>query len=484
VPFEKNVGGGAFPWTAGVAMQEILASANVAFSLCPMLTQGAVELLARWGSPSQQRRFLPPLVTGEWTGTMNLTEPDAGSDVGAVRTMAVPRPDGTWSITGTKIFITWGDHDLTDNIVHLVLARTPDAPPGTKGISLFLVPAVIDGDRNRVRCLSLEHKLGIVACPTAVLDYDGAVGELVGELHGGMPAMFTMMNRARLSVGVEGLGLSERAYQTALAYARERRQGRRPGSTEPARIIEHPDVRRMLLSMRADLDAMRLLIYATAAAIDSSVSHPTAEERRRAGALASLLVPLAKAWPTDAVNTVTSTAIQVHGGAGYIEETGVAQLARDARISSIYEGTNGIQAIDLVMRKVSLGNGDPLPALLADMTAAAERLAALDGGADLSRPLAAARTDLAAASEWIVERRAQQADDVLAVATPFLEVLARSVAGTLLAQEVLEPSTPGREAAARFFLGQQLANRPDLGAAIVGGTAAIDWLVPEPVSAS
>ncbi|MCU1375682.1 MAG: hypothetical protein JWO68_2968 [Actinomycetia bacterium] len=491
VAFEPEFGGGGLPWAVAAAMQEILAAVNVAFSLCPMLTQGAVELLGTWGTEAQKAEHLAKLVSGEWTGTMNLTEPDAGSDVGAVRTSAVPRDDGSWSVSGTKIFITWGDHDLADRIIHLVLARTPGAPVGTKGISLFLVPDRIGDERNGVRCLSLEHKLGIHASPTAVLQFDGAQGELVGELHGGMAAMFTMMNQARLSVGIEGLGLGERAYQTALRYAVERRQGRRSGAAGSVAIVEHPDVRRMLLTMRAEVDATRALIYTTAHAIDGARWHPSPEVRADCAAMASLLVPLAKAWPTDVVNAVTSTAVQVHGGAGYIEETGVAQLLRDARIAAIYEGTNGIQAIDLVLRKVSMGDTDPLPNLLAGMATAADALRATPGCEPAGDALAHARAQVEDTARWIVEHRGTHPDDVLAVATPFLDALARTVAGLVLSRELVGPlaasSTPRRRTAARFFLTQRLLATPDLRRLTAEGVAPFDEFldqIVQPVGSS
>ncbi|MEA3076975.1 MAG: 3-(methylsulfanyl)propanoyl-CoA dehydrogenase, partial [Actinomycetota bacterium] len=427
----EEFGGGGFPVVVGMAMQELFATANMAFSLCPMLTLGGIELLHAWGTPAQRERYLPKLVSGQWTATMNLTEPDAGSDVGAVRTVATPVGEsGLWTIEGTKIFITWGDHDLADNVVHLVLARVPGAPAGTRGISLFAVPAELacltgEDERNRVTCVSLEKKLGIHASPTCVLAFDGAVGELVGEVNGGMKAMFTMMNRARLSVGVEGLAISERAFQLALAYASERRQGRAAGSDSPGpvAIVEHPDVRRTLVSMRAHVDAMRLLIYTTAVAIETDEP------------MAALLVPLAKAWPTDVVNEVTSQAVQVFGGMGFVEEAGVAQRYRDARITSIYEGTNGIQAIDLVLRKLDLGEGSPLAALLERFEAAACKLRHEGGG----RPAAAGALQDAcqavrSAAKVLIERREDNVRDALAGASTFLRLLASTVAGGLLAE--------------------------------------------------
>ncbi|MGH9184811.1 MAG: acyl-CoA dehydrogenase family protein, partial [Acidimicrobiales bacterium] len=345
VPFDPDHGGGGFPWLVGIAMQELLTASNMAWSLCPLLTQGAIDMLEQWGSEELHETYLRRMVSGEWTGTMNLTEPEAGSDVGALRTKAVPADDGTWRISGTKIFITYGEHDLSDNIVHLVLARVPDAPPGTKGISCFIVPKYLVredgslGDRNAVTCVSIEHKMGIHASPTCVLSFDGATGYLIGEANAGMRYMFTMMNTARLSVGLSGLAIAERAYQQALAYAGERRQGRAPGAPagESSLIIEHADVRRMLLTVRAHIEAMRALIYTNGWAIDMARHHPDEEVRRTHQELVDLLTPVSKAWCTDLGSEMASLAIQVHGGMGYIEETGAAQHFRDARIHPIYE---------------------------------------------------------------------------------------------------------------------------------------------------
>src|SRR5271166_3123898 len=365
VPFSPEFGGGGFPWLVAVVMQEMLASANLAFSLCPLLTQGAIDMLAQHGSPVQQATFLEKMVSGEWAGTMNLTEPEAGSDLGALRTRAVPADDGSWRITGQKIFITFGEHDLVGNIIHLVLARVPGAPPGTKGISCFIVPKYLvnaDGSlgaRNDLRCVSIEHKLGIHASPTCVMSYGdagGATGYLIGEANQGMRYMFTMMNNARLSVGVQGLAVAERAYQDALRYAQERRQGRAVGAPagKPSPIVEHPDVRRMLLTMKAYIEAMRALLYTNAVSIDLARHHPDRAEREARRELVDLLTPICKAWCTDLGVELTSFGLQVHGGMGYVEETGVAQYLRDSRIAPIYEGTNGIQAIDVAHAAVDL----------------------------------------------------------------------------------------------------------------------------------
>ena len=390
VSFSPEFGGGGFPWLVTVVMQEMLASANLAFSLCPLLTQGAIDMLTHHGSPGQQATFLEKMVSGEWTGTMNLTEPDAGSDVGAVRTKAVPADDGTWRITGQKIFITFGEHDLADNIIHLVLARAPDAPPGTKGISCFIVPKHLvneDGSlgaRNDVRCVSIEHKLGIHASPTCVMSFGeagGAIGYLIGEANQGMRYMFTMMNNARLSVGVQGLSIAERAYQDALRYAQQRKQGRAigapPGESSP--IVEHPDVRRMLLTMKAYIEAMRALLYTNAVSIDLARHHHDPAEREARRELADLLTPISNAWCTDFGFELTSVGLQVHGGMGYVEETGVAQYLRDSRIAPIYEGTNGIQAIDLVIRKLPMRGGAVVRDVVAQMEALDGELATAGG---------------------------------------------------------------------------------------------------------
>ena len=370
VPFPHEYGGGGFPWLVGTAMQEAQTSANMAFSLCPMLTQGAIDMLVHYGSEEQRETYLAKMVTGEWTGTMNLTEPQAGSDLGALTTRAVPAGDGTWRITGQKIFITYGEHDLADNIVHFVLARVPDAPAGTRGVSCFIVPKHLvaadgtPGERNGVHCLSIEHKMGINASPTCVLAYDDAVGYLVGEPNQGMRFMFAMMNTARLAVGVQGLAVAERAYQRALEHARQRVQGQPVGAPPGAAIVEHPDVRRMLLTMRAHIEALRCLHYLNSECIDLSRRHPDSSVRAARAELTDLLTPISKAWGTELGVEVTSLAVQVHGGMGYIEETGVAQHYRDIRIAPIYEGTNGIQAIDLVGRKLGLRAGDAIRGLL------------------------------------------------------------------------------------------------------------------------
>ena len=381
VPAE--VGGQGLPCILQVAMSEMWHGANMAFSLCPLLTQGAIDLLMNHGTVEQRRLYLNQLVSGEWTGTMAMTEPQAGSDVGAVRTQAILQDDGSYRISGTKIFITYGEHDMAANIIHFVLARLPDAPAGVKGLSLFLVPKFLVeadgsiGERNEVQCLSLEHKLGIHGSPTAVMEFGGthgAEGYLIGQANGGLNAMFTMMNAARLNVGVQGLGVAAYATQLATTYAYERVQGRTVGSSTPSAIVQHPDVTRMVLSMDVDVHSLRAMAFYTARLMDLSRAHPDAATRAMATDMVDVLIPIVKAHTTNRAFEVCNTAVQVFGGAGYIEETGIAQLLRDVRISSIYEGTNGIQALDLAMRKVRLQQGEVLRALLSEITEFAQSL--------------------------------------------------------------------------------------------------------------
>src|SRR3954451_13876863 len=345
LPFEAEWGGQSLPRLVSTPVQEMWKSANLSFSLCPLLTQGAIEALLLRGTEELQRRYLPKMVAGTWTGTMNLTEPQAGSDLSLVRTRAERQGDH-YLISGQKIFITYGEHDMAENIIHLVLARTPEAPEGVKGISLFVVPKFLaDGKRNGARCASIEHKLGIHASPTAVMVYDNAVGYIVGEENRGLEYMFIMMNAARFAVGLEGISISERAYQQALAYAKERVQSRDvAGDGKAVPIIRHPDVRRMLMFMKAQTEAMRALAYVVAAGLDRAHKHPEKEERIRAQAFVDLMIPVVKGWSTESGIEIASTGIQVHGGVGFIEETGAAPHYRDARITTIYEGTTGIQA--------------------------------------------------------------------------------------------------------------------------------------------
>ncbi|MBB6503302.1 alkylation response protein AidB-like acyl-CoA dehydrogenase [Sphingomonas endophytica] len=435
---DEQWGGQGLPFVVQAAVLETLGTANMAFALCPTLTVGAIEALAHHGSPEQQATYLPRLATGEWTGTMNLTEPQAGSDVGALRTTATPRGDGTFAIKGTKIFISFGDHDLADNIVHLVLARTPDAPAGTRGISLFLVPKVrLDGTPNDVRVVSIEHKMGLHASPTCVLsfgDHDDCRGELIGPEFGGMRAMFTMMNNARLNVGLQGVQSAEAATQAAVAYARDRVQGARDGKA--AAIVEHADVRRMLLRMKAQTMAARALVYYACGQVDrATLGDARAKERLE------MMTPLAKAHATDIGNEVASLGIQIHGGMGYVEETGAAQFFRDARITPIYEGTNGIQAADLVGRKLALSNGGAFADLIADMRAEAQ---------------APALVPLIDACEAIGRRlQGANADDRHAASYPFLTMLSVASCGWLMERQArVDGADQVKKVAAAFYLEQ------------------------------
>ncbi|MDP3440362.1 MAG: acyl-CoA dehydrogenase family protein, partial [Azonexus sp.] len=382
---DPEFGGQGLPKLLSTAVSEMWKGANHAFSLCPMLTQGAIEALMIAGTDEQKSAYLPSLVSGEWTGTMNLTEPSAGSDLAAVRSRAEPVGDGTFKIFGQKIFITYGEHDMADNIIHLVLARTPNAPEGVKGISLFVVPKFLlkadgtPGERNDVFCVSIEHKLGIHGSPTAVLafgDNGGAIGTLVGEENRGLEYMFIRMNAARFNVGLEGLGDAERAYQRAVSYAKDRVQGTevgvRGGPKVP--IIKHPDVRRMLMSMRARIEAMRALAYVTATAQDNAHHNPDEAARQQAQAFADLMIPVVKGWSTESAVDIASLGVQVHGGMGFIEETGAAQHLRDARITTIYEGTTAIQANDLIGRKIAREKGVTILAIIAEMRAATAQL--------------------------------------------------------------------------------------------------------------
>jgi alkylation response protein AidB-like acyl-CoA dehydrogenase len=482
VPFEAEHGGGGFPWLVATAMQELLTSANMSFSLCPLLTQSAIDMLSQHGTEEQQERFLRPMVAGEWTGTMNLTESQAGSDVGALRSRAVPSSDGdgTWRISGQKIFITYGEHDMTDNIVHLVLARVPDAPPGTRGISCFIVPKrlVNDdgslGEPNRVRCIGIEHKMGIHASPTCTLEYDDAVGYLIGGPNTGMRLMFTMMNIARLSVGLSGLAIGERSYQQALDYAIERRQGRAVGAPagEDSPIIEHADVRRMLLTMRALVEAMRGLVYANAEAVDIARHGEDDDVRRRAQERADLLTPITKAWCTDMGTEVASLAVQVHGGMGYIEETGIAQRYRDIRIAAIYEGTNGIQAMDLVGRKLPMRAGGVVDDFL-------EELEQLDPG--VGDEWSAAVATLREATTWVLTHGATEPNDALAAATPYLRMFGIVAGGWVMARQAVAAQKVGLDeklTTARFYLTELLPQAAGLLPSVTAGKDVLFALTP------
>ncbi len=486
-------GGGGFPHVVGLAMAEMMQSANMALALCPMLTQGAIEALTHHASEIQRERYLRRLASGEWAGTMNLTEPQAGSDVGALMTKAWQEADGTWRVSGQKIYITWGEHDLTDNIVHLVLARVEGSPVGTKGISCFIVPKFLVGDdgslgaRNDVKLISTEHKLGIHASPTCVLafgeDQGGAVAELIGERDTGMRTMFTMMNNARLAVGQQGLAVAEAAYQLAVDHARSRVQGRPVGATETGGAIAgHPDVRRMLFTVKSHLEAMRALIFANAVALDLARHAPTEELRAAAQERADLLTPLSKAWCTDLGNELTSIALQVFGGMGYVEETGIAQLYRDVRIAAIYEGTNGIQALDLIGRKIGLRQGAAINDLLNEISGAADALDREPQLADLSTTLRAGVDRSRTTTAWMLDASRSNPSDAMAGATPYLRLLATTVGAGWMARQALAAVEGARSAAdvggylaakvatARFFIEQILPTTAGLDAQARCGT--------------
>jgi 3-(methylthio)propanoyl-CoA dehydrogenase len=499
LPFDPEHGGQGLPMVLATAVLEMWNAANMGFALCPLLNVGAVEALTAHGTEEQKRLYLPKLIAGEWTGTMNLTEPQAGSDVGALRTRAV-RDGPHFRITGQKIFITYGEHDMAENIVHLVLARLPDAPPGTKGISLFLVPKfLVNGDgslgaRNDVRCVSLEHKLGIHASPTCVLAYGdngGAVGYLVGEENRGMECMFTMMNNARLNVGLQGVAIAERAYQQARDFARQRVQGRpvtaKAAGTYP--IIHHPDVRRMLLLMRAQTEAMRALAYYTAGAMDRARHHPDSDARAQQQRRVDLLIPVVKAWCTDLGVEIASIGVQIHGGMGFIEETGAAQHLRDARITPIYEGTNGIQANDLVGRKLVRDRGEAGRELLADLRVIADRCKSASGEdfAVIGTMLGTGIDALDDATTWMIETGAADLPRALAGSAPYLKLMGIITGGAFLAQGALaaqarlEAGTgdaafnQAKLMTARFFAEHVLATAAGLTPAIMGGATAMSF---------
>ncbi len=446
-------GGQELPHAVNAACVEMWNSASMAFGIGPVLTMAAIDALHAYGSDELKQRYLGKLVSGEWMGTMQLTEPQAGSDVGSLRTKAERAADGSYRITGSKIFITYGEHELTDNIIHFVLARLPDAPAGTKGISLFLIPKFLpDGTRNDARAHSVEHKLGIHASPTCTMVYGdkgGAVGYLIGEEHKGMAAMFTMMNRARLAVGLQGVGIAERALQQATSYARERKQG--AGGT----IIHYPDVKRMLLTMRTLTGAARAICYATGVAIDRSLREKSESARKAWHERASLLTPVAKAFSTDIGIEVASLGVQVHGGMGFVEETGAAQHFRDARIAAIYEGTNGIQALDLVARKVPLEGGKTVARYLDELRGTVKQVAA-SNAPDFGETAARLREtidSLERATKWLLAQNGS--DAALAGATPYLRLFGNAAGGCLLAEQALAALRAGegaaRSALARFF---------------------------------
>jgi 3-(methylsulfanyl)propanoyl-CoA dehydrogenase len=459
----ESFGGQGLPLAINAACTEIWSASNIAFGLCPLLTLSAIEALDAHGSDELKKIYLEKLISGDWPGTMQLTEPQAGSDVGALRTRAERAGDGTYRITGTKIFITYGDHDMSDNIVHFVLARLPDAPAGTRGISLFLIPKFLvnaDGSlgaRNDIYVSGIEHKLGMHAAPTCTMtmgDHGGAIGYLVGEENRGMQCMFTMMNQARLGVGLEGVGIADRAYQQALAFAQERRQGRavgKPGS-ESDPIIVHPDVKRMLMQMRSLTAAARTICYATAVALDVSMRAKDAKVRAAAAARAALLTPIAKAFSTDIGNEATSIGVQIHGGMGFIEETGAAQHYRDARITPIYEGTNGIQSIDLVTRKLAANGGESVWALLDELKGIVSRVEASNDPAfgTTGAKLRDALASLERTSHWLLERVSAAPNEALAGATPYLRLFGATLGGCVLANEALAARSLGEADPQRY----------------------------------
>jgi alkylation response protein AidB-like acyl-CoA dehydrogenase len=476
---EPEFGGQGLPKALELAVYEMVNGSNMAFALCPTLTQAAIEALQRHGTERQKRLFLPRLVSGEWPGTMHLTEPQAGTDLAAIRTVATPDGEGGWRLEGQKIFITWGDHDMAPNIVHLILARTPDAPPGVRGLSLFLASRqeVDDNGRlgvaNQLRPASLEHKLGIHASPTCVMLYEGAKAELVGELNQGLAHMFVMMNAARVMVGVQGVGVAEGAYQHALAYARERRQGRSPWSGDPSALIfDHPDVRRMLALMQAKVAAARAICLSAGVAADLARLEPDEGARRKADLRAQLLTPIAKAWSTDVGVEVASLGLQVHGGMGFIEETGAAQFYRDARITPIYEGTNGVQALDLVGRKLGMEGGEAVRDLIAEMRALIPELDAGIGAA-----LAAGIDAVERASLGLAKSGGTAA---LAGATSYLKLFGDVLGAVMLCKGALAAAKGGDEAwaesrvaLARFYAEQVLTGAGALADAALAGDEAL-----------
>ena len=488
-------GGQALPELLGSAVTELWNAANPALALCPLLTASATELLARHGDEPLRARYLEKMVTGEWTGTMNLTEPQAGSDLSTVRSLATPEGDH-YRLQGQKIYITWGEHALADNIIHLVLARTPDAPPGNRGISLFLVPKYLPddngqpGERNDVHCVSIEHKLGIHACPTCTLSYGengGAIAYRVGEIGRGLNHMFTMMNEARHKIGVQAIGIADRAWQQARSFAAERIQGRLPDHTKPVAIIEHPDVRRMLMGMRAQTEAMRALALVNATAMDRARHSTDGGMRDAAQRRVDLLTPLVKAIASDWAIEVTSTGIQVHGGMGYVEETGAAQFLRDARIAPIYEGTNGIQAQDFTLRKVLKDGGTALREVLAGVAETAAAADAESRLADLGAALGEALTGLQTSTEHLLNTAEHGPHRSLAAATPFMHQVGIVLGGWLMLRAALialaqidngssDPFYSAKLATARFYATHVLPRAEACRPAVIGADTGLDGL--------
>ncbi|MAW80131.1 MAG: acyl-CoA dehydrogenase [Parvularcula sp.] len=505
--FPEEAGGQGLPSTLAVALVDALNAACMSFAIGTTLTTGAVKAIMHAATDEQKRLYLEKMVTGEWTGTMNLTEPQAGSDLSAVRTKAEPVGDGRYKITGQKIYITYGDHDMTDNIVHLVLARLPDAPEGTAGISMFIVPKVHVkedgslGERNDVQCIKLEEKMGLHGSPTCVMSYGDngeCYGTLLGEENKGLRNMFVMMNAARLDVGVQGVGVAERAYQRALAYALDRKQGRAPGvkSGDMVAIYEHPDVRRMLYSMKSLTDASRAICYANAVAYDLARHAPDEETRKEAKALEELLTPISKAWATDRANDVTSLGIQIHGGMGYIEETGAAQHLRDARIAAIYEGTNGIQAIDLVGRKLQGDGGAAAKKFISEIHSEAMMLKAAkrEDLAHIGERLLEAADALLQSTEWLLDAAQKDQEHALAAATPYLKQFGNAAGGYYLAHGAKAAAIASKEgqdpayheakiALATFYADNYLTEAVSLTDAVTAGADALARIEPDVMSA-
>lgn len=482
LPAPEEFGGQGLPTLVSLAVQELWNTAANAYGIGTLLTQGAVEAIEEHATDELKLRYLPKMVSGEWTGTMNLTEPQAGSDLSGVKTQARANGDGSYSLTGTKIYITYGEHDLTDNIIHLVLARLPDAPEGTRGISLFLVPKFLlnedgtPGKRNDVKCIGLEHKLGIHGSPTCTMRYGdggGAIGWMVGEENRGLNCMFTLMNNARLHVGMQGVAIGERAFQQALAFAQERKQGRRKGEREPMPIIAHPDVRRMLMDMKSKVQAARTICFMCARAIDLSRQAETEDERQRQANLAALLTPVAKAFSTDVGVEVASDGVQIHGGMGYVEETGAAQHLRDARITPIYEGTNGIQALDLVTRKLPLEAGGTVEQLVSDMAETASALG--EQGQELAAAVKAIGSTSRQLGKWLMEGD----ERAIAAATPYLRQFGLTLGAYGLGKQALAargrnaPDAAHKAQLFDYFSNVQLPQVAALATIISGGAGAI-----------
>ncbi|MCF8178613.1 MAG: acyl-CoA dehydrogenase [Sulfuritalea sp.] len=490
-------GGQGLPKVVAAAVQEMWKSSNMAFSLCPLLTLGAIEALELAGSDAQKAMYLPNMIAGKWTGTMNITEPQAGSDLAAIRSRAVPQGDGSYRIFGQKIFITYGDHDMAENTIHLVLARTPDAPEGVKGISLFVVPKFMVnpdgslGERNDAYCVSIEHKLGIHASPTCVMalgDNGGAVGTLVGKENDGLKYMFVMMNAARFAVGLEGLAIGEAAYQHAVAYARERVQGRAiEGSASGVAIIRHPDIRRMLMLMRSQVEAMRALAYSVAAAHDAAARHPDAAERAQNQAFVDLMIPVVKGWCTETGNELSYLGVQVHGGMGFVEETGAAQFMRDARITTIYEGTTGIQANDLMGRKIAREGGATIKAVIGMMqqTRSDVMKRTAPGFVAIAAALGRGIDALQQATDYIVSGYGSDVRTVAVGAVPFLRLMGIVSGGWMMARAALaaqgridtgdtDPFFPAKIATAHFYADHVMVAATGLAQEVIqGGTSAL-----------